>query len=168
MESDRRVTFVAAQHDATHIPYIWRLKGNHWVPVQFFHASTPTLSARLEKAKAHSAFLEEFSATLLHYKAEDEIGLQLVFDDLLGLQLDSEIVSEATDCTNRLQEMIVLPSTALQHEKIEEKNWVTVTAWRFTKGDPEDPIGLSNCWCWSHCSGGGGWHGDHILMPDKK
>lgn len=156
LSDDKRVVFGVSAHEASHVPYIWKV-GNDgaWAPLQFFSGATE-LSERFERVKSSTDFLEAFSAKLTELKAENELGLQLVFDDMLGLDLEREVLFESTDVDARTQEMRVIPA----RDDFETNAWITTTMWRFNGGsDPKDPLKTMKCWCSGCCDDGA--HGYH-------
>jgi len=131
------------------IPHLFKLSNSGvWSPMQFLSSSAETtvVSDRAMKLMAAQEFLQEYAAALLVMGVQNELGLSLKIEDVIGS--DSTMGTlETTDGTPGAKRRQTI---SLLEEGVAVEEVRSATCWRFTKG-PDGQVKMDACHCKQQC-----------------
>jgi len=140
MQEENRQLFIEVKKaHRGRIPYMWCLSAEgSWQPLQFMD-DEPLIRKRALELFSKLSFLEEFAATLDRLSASEELGLCLKFYDLVGANLETDILIESTNRKARWQVFNI---------RTEVKEEAITTHWLFSES--ENPF-TKKCCCALRC-----------------
>ncbi|CAF2718433.1 unnamed protein product [Rotaria sp. Silwood2] len=120
------------------VPYMWAYDKttNAYFPTQFFDGNNNKIVERLTKLCDRTnliEFLNEYKVELMKYGLENDLGLFLLYQDLVEHNKSAEVSYEVTDVKIREQVLFVSPKGSVQqlmehygHNCVRNTHWTII------------------------------------------